>query len=172
MSTYVISLEEALWGSLLVAITVVIHGIGMFSILRIAQALKDYFAPLESFAGGLAVVILASLLIVATNVAEVLVWVAFFMLNDAQPNHSVAIYNALLNYTTVQAGYLPQRWHLLEPLLGMAGLLTLAWSTGIFLMLVQDFQNTQLRKRRRTRLQAGSRPQASAGDPSAQRVQN
>lgn len=172
MSTYVISLEEALWGGLLLAITMVIHGIGMFSILRIAQALKDYFAPLESFAGGLAVVILASLLIVLTNVVEVLVWAGFFLLHDAQPNHSVAIYNALLNYTTVQAGYLPQRWHLLEPLLGMAGLLTLAWSTGIFLMLVQDFQNTQLRKRSRTRLQADNRLQASASAPSADRVED
>jgi len=31
----------------------------------------------------------------------------------------------------------------------MAGLLTVAWSTGILYMLAQDFQDTQLRKRRR-----------------------
>lgn len=172
MSTYVISLEEALWGGLLLAITMVIHGIGMFSILRIAQALKDYFAPLESFAGGLAVVILASLLIVLTNVIEVLVWAGFFLLHNAQPNHSVAVYNALLNFTTVQAGYLPQHWHLLEPLLAMAGLLATAWSTGILFMLAQDFQNIQLRKRSRTRPQAGDLPQASARAPTAERVEN
>ena len=149
MSTYVISIEEGLWGSLLVAITMVIHGTGMFWILRITETLKELFHPLESFVGGLGLVILASLLIIFTNVFEVIVWALFFVLQDAQPNHSVAMYNALLNYTTLQAGYLPDRWHLLEPLLGMAGLLTVAWSTGILYMLAQDFQDTQLRKRRR-----------------------
>jgi hypothetical protein len=149
MSTYVISLDEALWGALLVAITMAIHGTGMFAILRAIEFLKERLAPVESFFGGLGLVILASLLIVITNIAEVVVWASFFLLHGAQPNHSTAMYNALLNYTTLQAGYLPQHWHLLEALLGMAGLLTVAWSTGILYMLAQDFQDTQLRKRRR-----------------------
>ena len=72
-------------------------------------------------------------------------------LKGVQVNHSTAFYNAMLNYTTLQAGYLPAHWRLLEPLLGMAGLLTVAWSTGILLVLAQDFQETQLRKRRRIR---------------------
>jgi len=41
----------------------------------------------------------------------------------------------MLNYTTLQAGYLPQRWRLLEGMLGMAGLLTFAWSTSILFSL-------------------------------------
>jgi multisubunit Na+/H+ antiporter MnhG subunit len=151
MSTYVISLDEGLWGSLLVALTMAIHGTGMFGVLRISDLLKERFAPMESFLGGLGLVILASLLIVVTNVVEVIAWASFFLVHGAQPNHSIAIYNTLLNFTTLQAGYLPQRWRLLEALLGMAGLLTVAWSTGILYMLAQDFQNTQLRKRRRKR---------------------
>ena len=47
-------------------------------------------------------------------------------------NVSSAFYNALLNYTMLQAGYLPLRWRLLEGMLGIAGLLTFAWSTTIF----------------------------------------
>jgi multisubunit Na+/H+ antiporter MnhG subunit len=151
ISTYVISLDELVWGSLLVAITMAIHGTGVIGILRFSDLLKERFAPMESFLGGLGLVILASLLIVVTNVVEVIVWASFFLLQGAQPNHSVAMYNALLNYTTLQAGYLPQHWRLLEALLGMAGLLTFAWSTGILYMLAQDFQDTQLRKRRRKR---------------------
>jgi len=148
VSTYEISLDEAMWGALLVAITMAIHGTGMFGILRLIEVLKERFAPMESFLGGLGLVILASLLIVVTNIIEVVVWASFFLLRGAQPNHSIAMYNTLLNYTTLQAGYLPQHWHLLEALLGMAGLLTVAWSTGILYMLAQDFQDTQLRKRR------------------------
>ena len=166
MSTYVISLDEGMWGSLLVAITMAIHGTGMFGILRIIDLLKERFAPVESFLGGLGLVILASLLIVVTNVLEVVVWASFFLLQGAQPNHSVAMYNALLNYTTLQASYLPQHWHLLEALLGMAGLLTVAWSTGILYMLAQDFQDTQL-KRRRKREQQGETTRKSDRDASA-----
>jgi len=163
MATYVISLEEGIWGTLLVAITMVIHGTGMFLILRTIESLKETFAPGESFVVGLGLVILSSLLIILTNVLEVIVWASFFLVQGAQPNHSTAFYNALLNYTTLQAGYLPQRWHLLEALLGMAGLLTVAWSTGILYMLAQDFQDTQLRKRRRKREQQGDAPDIRTG---------
>jgi hypothetical protein len=163
MATYVISLEEGIWGTLLVAITMVIHGTGMFLILQTIESLKESIAPGESFVAGLGLVILSSLLIILTNVLEVIVWASFFLVQGAQPNHSTSFYNALLNYTTLQAGYLPQRWHLLEALLGMAGLLTVAWSTGILYMLAQDFQDTQLRKRRRKREQQGNAPDAGVG---------
>jgi len=151
MEIYVIKLDEVMWGGLLVAITMAIHGTGMFAILRITDSLKERYAPRESFVGGLGLIIFASLLIIVTNIIEVMVWTVFFFVEGAQTNHSIAFYNAMLNYTTLQAGYLPQRRHLLEPLLGMAGLLTVAWSTGILYMLAQDFQNNQMRMRKQQR---------------------
>jgi multisubunit Na+/H+ antiporter MnhG subunit len=155
MDLYVIKLDEIMWGGLLVAITMAIHGTGMFSILRLVDAFKERFDPLESFVAGLGLVILASLLIILTNIIEVMVWTAFFFLQGAQTNHHRAFYNAMLNYTTLQASYLPQRWQLLEPLLGMAGLLTVAWSTGILYMLAKDFQDNQLRIRKQKRERHG-----------------
>jgi hypothetical protein len=161
MDLFVIKLDEIMWGSLLVAITMAIHGIGMFWILRLVDTIKERYDPLESFTGGLSLVVLASLLIIITNIIEVMVWTTFFFLQGAQTNHHRAFYNALLNFTTLQASYLPERWQLLEPLLGIAGLLTVAWSTGIMYMLAQDFQDTQmrLRKQRREKL-AKSSPDA------------
>jgi hypothetical protein len=168
MDVYVISAEELFWGGVLVAVTMVIHGMGMSLILGLADAVKERFAFMASFVGGLGLVVLAAVLIVTVNLVEVIVWALFFVLQGAQPNHSVALYNALLNYTTLQAGYLPQRWHLLEAGLGMAGLLTVAWSTGILYIFAQDFQNqqTQRRKRRRelaAQANAARRHDASAG---------
>jgi hypothetical protein len=138
----------------------------MFWILRLVDTIKERFDPLESFTGGLGLVILASLLIIITNIVEVMVWTVFFFLQGAQTNHHTAFYYALLNFTTLQASYLPDRWHLLEPLLGMAGLLTVAWSTGILYMLAQDFQDTQmrLRKQRRAMQQKPSRGAYQAHD--------
>jgi hypothetical protein len=167
MELYVIKLHEVLWGGLLVALTMAIHGTGMFAILGIADSLKERFAPVESFLGGLGIVILASVMIVMVNIVEVMMWTVFFVLAGAQPSHSTGFYNALLNYATLQAGYLPRHWQLLEPLLGMAGLLTVAWSTGILYMLAQDFQDTQLRKRRRKHEQhrvAAAKPERVASE--------
>lgn len=154
MDLFVIKLDEIMWGGLLVAITMAIHGTGMFWILRLVDSIKERYDPLESFTGGLSLVILASLLIIITNIIEVMVWTTFFFLQDAQTNHHRAFYNALLNFTTLQASYLPERWQLLEPLLGIAGLLTVAWSTGILYMLAQDFQDTQMRLRKERRAKA------------------
>jgi hypothetical protein len=165
MDLYAIKLDEVMWGALLVGITMAIHGTGMFSILRLVDAIKQRFQPLDSFVGGLGLVVFASLLIIVINIIEVMVWTAFFFLQGAQTNHHRAFYNAMLNYTTLQAGYLPERWRLLEALLGLAGLLTVAWSTGILYMLAQDFQDTQLRKRKRE--ERGETTRKSERDASA-----
>jgi hypothetical protein len=165
MDLYVIKLDELMWGGLLVAITMAIHGTGMFSILRLVDSIKERYDPLESFAGGLGLVVLASLLIIITNIIEVIVWTVFFFLQGAQTSHREAFYNAMLNFTTLQASYLPPRWHLLEPLLGMAGLLTVAWSTGILYMLAQDFQDTQMRLRKRRRENQGKASQGTGAAP-------
>lgn len=154
MTDYVISLEEVLRGGVLLALTMAVHGVGMVVTLQVSASLTRRTERSGSFAVGLGIIILASWIIILTNLVEVMVWAAFFVVRDAQPSLSVAYYNALLNYTTLQAGYLPQKWHLLEGLLGMAGLLTMAWSTGTLYALVDAFQNKQLRIRaeRRDRL--------------------
>ena len=167
MEFYVIRLHEIMWGGLLLAITMAVHGTGMFAVLRVTDWLKARFAPMDSFAAGLGVVILASLLIVLTNIVEVMMWTVFLVLKGAQPNHSAGFYNAMLNYTTLQAGYLPAHWRLLEALLGMAGLLTVAWSTGILYMLAQDFQDTQLRKRKSKHESKGATTPGSERDATA-----
>jgi hypothetical protein len=144
MSTYVISAEEVLWGGLLLAVTMSIHGVGMLITLRVTDSIKAHSSG--SALIGLGTVILASWMILMVSPVEIAVWAGFFLLKRALLSHSVAFYYALVNYTTLDSGYLPQRWHLLEGLLAMAGLLTLAWSTGILYTVVQDFQRSQLRK--------------------------
>ncbi len=161
-SSFVISFDEVIWGGTLLAITLAIHGFGMLVTLRITDSLKARFSRSESFLTGLSIVILGSWLIILTNILEIITWATFFLLKGALSNHTFAAYAAALNYTTLSAGYLPYRWRLLEPLLGMAGLLTLAWSTAVLHVLVQDFQQHQLiiRKERRSRWagQAGRFP--------------
>ena len=135
---YVIRADEVLWGSLLLAITIAIHGLGIFTILSVSAALKNRVQRVRVPFVRLGIVILVALMIVVMNLAEVALWAGFFVWSGAQPNVFSAYYNAVLNYTTLQAGYLPLRWRLLEGMLGTAGLITAAWSTGVFFSLAQE----------------------------------
>lgn len=147
MQSYVISLEEVLWGGLLLAVTMAIHGMGMLATLRATDSLEKRAQQFKSILPSLGIVILGSLMIIVTSLVEIIVWAEFFLVTGALSNRSSAFYYALVNYTTLDSGYLPQHWHLLEGLLAMAGLLTLAWSTGILYTLVNDFQKKDLRNR-------------------------
>jgi hypothetical protein len=142
---YVISLEEVSWGVLLVAITMTLHGLGMVATLRTSNFAKRRFEPSPSFLGGLAVLISASWIITIVHLLEVVVWAAFFLWKDAMPNASTSYYFALMDYTTLGSNYnLPLHWRLLEGMIGIAGLLTFAWSTGVLFSLAQEFQDQQL----------------------------
>lgn len=144
MSTYVIPAEEVQWGGLLLAVTMSIHVIRTLITLRVTDSIKAHSSGSMFFSLGN--VILASWMIITFSLVEIAVWADFFMLQGALLSHSVAFYYALVNYTTLDSGNLPQRRHILEGLLAMAGWLTLAWSTGTLYTVVQDFQRSQLRK--------------------------
>ena len=143
---YVTRGDEVLWGGLLLAVTIAIHGFGMLLTLRASNGLKERFEQERSRhpAIGLGIIIVAAWIIILVNLSEIAVWAGFYVWKGAQPSIFSAFYNAMLNYTTLQAGYLPQRWRLLEGMLGMAGLMTFAWSTSILFSLAQEFQEKAL----------------------------
>lgn len=126
---YVIRFEEITWGCMLLAATLIIHGVGLFCTMRVTLTLMA--RPRKLWHGfGMVVVMLIALMMVVFHLIEVALWAGFFTLKGAQPNIFSAFYNALVNYTTLGAGYLPLRWRLLEGMLGMAGLLSFAFTTS------------------------------------------
>jgi hypothetical protein len=169
-SQYVISLEEVFWGGGLMAITMAMHGLGMLSILHVNGVPKHLFESKPTFMSGLFTLILASWMIMLVHLIEVGVWAAFFLWKGAFPNHSLAYYFSLNEYTTVGSNYnLPLHWRLLEGMIATTGLLTFAWSTGVLLTLAQDFQDMQLKllkqKRERRHAKAGPVDLPSASKP-------
>jgi hypothetical protein len=144
---YVISLDEVAWGGALIAVTMVMHGAGMLTVLRISEGFKQRFASKATFASGLFTLVLASWMIMVMHLTEVIVWAGFFLWKGAFANQSIAYYFSLNEYTTVGSNFnLPQRWRLLEGMIATAGLLTFAWSTGILLTLAQEFQDEQMQR--------------------------
>ena len=134
---YVIRFDEVMWGCLLVAVTLIIHGTGLFHTMRVTTALTARTKKLRPSFSAL-VVTLVALVIVVLHLTEVAVWAGFFMWKHAQPNPFSAFYHALVNYTTLGGGYLPLRWRLLEGLLAMSGLLSFAFSTSTLITLSQQ----------------------------------
>jgi hypothetical protein len=144
-SFYVIRLEEILWGGLLMAITMAIHGSGMLLVLRTNHRVKHWFGSKKGFLAGLIPIILATCMIMIVHLIEVGVWAFFFNWKGTFSNPSMAFYFSLNEYTTVGSNIsLPLKWRLLEGLIATAGLLTFAWSTGVLFTLAQDFQNEQM----------------------------
>jgi hypothetical protein len=143
---YVIRADEVLWGCLLVAVTLSIHGVGMYYVMRASGVLLARTAKLHA-RFGMGVLILVAWMIVVVHLLEVVVWAGFFTWKGAQPNAFSAFYNALVNYTTLGAGYLPLDWRLLEGMLGMAGLLSFAWSTSVLIALAQQLMQRALTQR-------------------------
>ena len=60
---YVVRLEEVIWGCLLVAVTLIVHGVGLFYTMRLSRALAPRTRKRPS-SFGMGVVVLAALLIV------------------------------------------------------------------------------------------------------------
>jgi len=156
---YVTRVDEVLWGGLLLAMTIVIHGIGMLLTVRAADSIKEATEEVRSRfpAMGLVVLIIAAWMIILVNLVEVAMWSGFFIWKHAQPSIFSAFYNAMLNYTTLQAGYLPLRWRLLEGMLAMSGLMTFAWSTSVLFSLAQEFIDQALLLTRQRRAKRRSK---------------
>jgi len=149
--TYVIRLDEVLWGSLLLALTLVIHGTALVRTLGASTVLMERTKQDRPGYMSMGILVFTALMIVLANLFEVIVWATFFVWKEAQPNIFSAFYNSLLNFTTLQAGYLPPRWRLLEGMLGICGLLTFAWSTSILSSLAHGFMEEAIAQEKEKR---------------------
>ena len=145
-TTYVTRAEELVWGLVLLAISLTIHGFGMVLTLRTTGNFKRRFATTGRMLSGITTVILGSWMILAVQIVEVAMWAGFFQWKHCFENLSTAVYFTGLQYTTVGSSIAPpNHWRLLEIMVSSAGLMGFAWSTGVLMTLAHDFQSEQLR---------------------------
>lgn len=165
---HVTSLGEVGWGIMLIAITMMIHAFGMLVTLTVEDAAQKRLRSVTGFFTNVRMLILTSWVIVFVHLSEVAVWATFFVWREAMPTMSAAYYYSLMQYVTVGSELtLPVRWRLLGGLIGMAGLLTFAWSTTVLLRLVQRFEERQMHAiavRRHIRSQSGLAPHGAVDE--------
>jgi hypothetical protein len=144
-SLYVMQLEEVAWGAGLIAATMVMHGIGMLTMLRATTALGMRVQGSRSLVLASGPLVLGAWMIALVHLLEVGVWAAFFHWKSLLPNASICYAFALMSYTTLGSEYyLPLGWRLLQGMLAMAGLMTFAWSTGVLMTLADGFQKRHI----------------------------
>jgi hypothetical protein len=148
LTYFVAGFEEIAWGVALVAIIMVLHGLGMVWTLRAVHGMKNRLGPNLGLAASLLVLVLAAWFITVTHLVEVFAWAGFLHWKGALPNMSSAYYLSLLDYTTLGCEYdLPVNWRLLEGMIAISGLMTFAWSTGVLFALAQEFQTRVLHRK-------------------------
>ena len=147
LTLYVAGFEEIAWGVALLAIIMVLHGVGMVWTLRAVHGLKNRLGAQAGLAPSLLVLVVAVWLITASHLVEVFAWAGFIHWKGALPTMSSAYYLSLLDYTTLGCEYdLPVNWRLLEGMIAISGLMTFAWSTGVLFALAQEFQLRMLHR--------------------------
>jgi hypothetical protein len=139
----ILDFGEVLWGIVLIAVSMLIHAVGMPATLTVADRL---WVRWPSGGGrfdlsGVSVLVVGSWMIVLVHLVEVAVWAEFLIWRGALASTPDAFYYALCQYSTVGSDLsLPTRWRLVGGMTAMAGLLTFAWSTAILLQLAEQFE--------------------------------
>ena len=129
-------ITNLLIGSGLVAITVIIHAMGLGMVL--SHVLHSSARPgYTLLADRMAVDFIAWFLIVI-HFIEIAVWALFFWLHKCLPDLESSFYFSGVTYATIGYGdlVLPDEWRLYGPVEGLTGILMCGLSTAFFFVIV------------------------------------
>ena len=127
-------LMRLLSGCSVMALCVTIHAAGVTWALERLRRL----APPAGFWPETWLFIRLAALIVVLHLAEIAVWAAVYLWNDAMPDVPSALYFSAVTYTTTGYGdlVLPPMWRLHGGIEALTGILMCGWSTGFFFAIV------------------------------------
>lgn len=129
--------EQLLIGAAMIALCVVIHGIGLFTIQRIitGEGMKQRVKSLRplSFTGSL-FTLLAVFAIIVIHFVEIWLFAFLYDYIGALHTFSESLYFSTISYATI--GYsdasIHEQWRMVAALEGVLGVILLGWSTAFF----------------------------------------
>ncbi len=127
----------------LMALCVVVHGLGLGSVLR-ATARRRRSAP--RFSHWIWLFIRLAAWIIVVHMIEIAAWAAFYSWKQAMPDPQSALYFSAVTYTTTGYGdlVLAPQWRLLAGVEALTGILMCGWSTGFFFAFVSQMLDVQV----------------------------
>jgi len=132
----------------LVAITLVVHVIGLAVLLR--PLLKSRAEPPTRFWPISLLLIRVALWLILFHLLEISVWALFYFWERCLPDAESAFYFAGVTYTTIGYGdlVLAKPWRMLGPVEGLTGILMCGLSTGFFFAVVSRIYASRLESER------------------------
>jgi Ion channel len=123
-------IRQLLVGSCVTAFNIVIHALLTITTIRVARASKSMSRPWLHL---ICVMVATVSVLMATHMAEVVVWSIAYGIVNAAPEGADLLYFAFVNYTTLGYGDITPvvRWRLLGPMTAMNGVLLFGWSTAV-----------------------------------------
>ena len=136
-------LPKLVSGSILLAVTVIVHAVGMIALLR--WVILRHARGVARFWEATWLLVRIAWLLIAIHLVEIAVWALFFWLQRCMPDLESAFYFAGVTYTTVGYGdlVLPKEWRLLGPVEGLTGILMCGLSAGFFFAVVSKLHTAQ-----------------------------
>jgi len=119
----------------MVGLTVVVHFVGLLTLMRLLRARGHRFRAHESAVGQGAAIVFVVLGLVAIHTTEIWLYGAAYWVLGALPDFEAALYFSTTSFTTLGYGdvVLEKKWRLFGAIEGANGLLLFGWSTAFLL---------------------------------------
>lgn len=136
-------IAQLLQGSLLVALTVAIHGLVLARVIRGLHLERG--REQRTFLTDTWLLSRLAIYVVLAHLLEILLWGLFYAWQDIMPTVEVAFYFSAVTYATIGYGDVvpPVAWRLLASMEGLTGILMCAWSGGFFFAVVSRLYLTE-----------------------------
>jgi hypothetical protein len=133
--------EQLAVGAGMIALSVMIHGIGLFTLARLVRGKhpQERFDRLEplSIRGGL-FTLMTVFALIFVHFVEIWLFAFLYDFLGALPNFQEALYFSTISYSTI--GYsdaaIASEWRMVAALEGILGVILLGWSTAFFVRIL------------------------------------
>ena len=144
--------EQLLIGAAMIALCVVIHGMGLFTIQRLVsgERMTERFQTLRplSFTGA-GFTLVAVFAIILIHFVEIWLFAFLYDYLGALHSFSEALYFSTISYATI--GYsdasIHQEWRMVAALEGVVGIILLGWSTAFFVRILGRLEGEDGKRR-------------------------
>jgi hypothetical protein len=125
-------LANLIAGSILVVVTVIIHGVGLLGLSSVLNATVTRYRPHRSFPGTVGAMVATVLGLFLLHTVEIWTWAVAYLWLGALPDMQSALYFSTLSFSTLGAEAISAvpEWQLFGSFEGVNGFLLIGWSTA------------------------------------------
>lgn len=119
-------------GTTLVAVTVVVHGLGLLFLSWSLQVVIKTYRPQRTLPGTIVVMVATVLGLFAIHTVEIWIWAVAYLAVGALPDLPSALFFSALSFSTLGAEKVSAapEWQLFGSIEGVNGFLLIGWSTA------------------------------------------